>query len=859
VSGSSGACVSASTSSRQRSSRAGGACSTVPDRERRQTRPSRAREALTNGAHLAVLSALALAQPLFDILGRNPTFFAARGSTSTEIVLFAIGLVVLPPFVLTLAEVAVTFVSRPASRLLHLVFVASLGALLVLSVVTQAELVSGAAALVAAAVLGVLLAVGYAVTRFVRSLVGVLVPVPLVFLALFLFQSDVRKLVFVDTPEVRAATVQARTPVVLIIFDEFNTTSLMNRRAEIDAGRFPNFGRLARESTWYRNASTTFWLSEGAVPAILTGSPPKAGQLPVLSDHPRNLFTLLGGSYRMRVIETLTSLCPRSRCGNTRSEATQEAAAEANALASDVGIVYLHVVLPDPYVEHLPPIDTSWGNFGRSQDEADQQLQRDASGSIEPCARGFCEFANLITSDRRPTLYFLHSLFPHVPFVFLPSSRRYAIDARVIRGMNNGFWLSAWPALQAQQRYLLQVAHTDRALGYVLDRLRSTGVYDRALVIVTADHGVSFKPRDQRRLPTATNLDDIAFVPLFVKLPGQKRGRTDDSFVQTTAILPTIARVLGVRLQWRVLGKPLVAQRLPRDGVVTVYKQNNVPVQAPLSAVRALRARTLAHQVANFGSGSVASLYGIGPRHDLVGRETATLPVRPASGARVELDGASLYEAVDPSSGFLPSFVEGRAIGLPAGRPLAVAVNGTIAATTQTFEFHSEVRFAAFVPEETLRRGRNSVEVFAIRGRVLEQLRGTTVRLTLRAANGEIQRANGRRVAIRPGALRGTVRVHRTATGYEFSGSASPPGKPQRVDTLAVFVGPHSVFVGRHDDLRPQSILGQRDLGKAGFTFELPPGLLPEPGADRAVRVFAIRGGVASELRYSGTYPWKRG
>lgn len=828
-------------------------------RERAPRPPSRTGEALRNGGHLAVLSALALAQPIFDILGRNPTFFAARGSTSREIVLFALTLVVVPPLVLTLVELAVGLVSRQAAYILHLVFVAGLGALLLLSVVTQAELVSGLGALAAATVGGVLLALAYARTTFVRSLVGVLVPVPLIFLALFLFQSDVKKLVFVDTPEVRAATVQARTPVVLIVFDELNTTSLMSARQNVDAGRFPSFGRLARESTWYRNASTTFWLSEGAVPAILTGNPPRAGDLPMLAEHPRNLFTLLGSSYQMRVIETLTSLCPRSRCGNTRPEAAQEARGETNALASDVGIVYLHVVLPDPYVEHVPPIDTSWGNFGRSQDDAPERVQRDASGAIEPCARGVCEFAKLISADRRPTLYFLHSLFPHVPYVFLPSSRRYAIDARVLRGMKNGLWLSEWPAKQAQQRYLLQLVHTDRALGHVLDRLRATGVYDRALVIVTADHGVSFKNRDQRRLPTATNLDDIGLVPLFVKLPQQQRGRTDDSFVQTTSILPTIARVLGVPLRWRVQGPPLVGRRVPRDGVVTVYKQNNVPVRAQLASVRALRARTLARQVADFGSGNVASLYRIGPRRELVGRPVSALAVRPASGARVELDGASLYDAVDPTSGFLPSFVEGRATGLPEGQPLAVAVNGTIAATTQTFEFHSEQRFAAFVPEQTLRRGKNKVDVFAIRGGVLEQLRGTTVRLTLQPDDDVIVRANGRRVQIRPGALRGTVRVRRQATGYEFSGSASPPGKPQRVDTLAVFVGDRSVFVGRHADLRPQSILGQRDLGRAGFTFELPPALLPEQGSDRPVRVFAVRGGVASELRYTPTYPWQRG
>jgi hypothetical protein len=829
----------------------------VRDRARRSKRPSRAREALGNGGHLAVLSALALAQPIFDILGRNPTFFAARGSTSREIVLFAIALVLLPPLVLGLVELGVSFASRPASRLLHLVFVGGLGALLVLSVVTQAELVSGPAALVAAGFGGALLAAGYAGTTFVRSLVGVLVPVPLIFLALFLFQSDVRKLVFVDAPEVRAATVEARTPVVVILFDEFNTVSLMNARQQLDATRFPNFGGLARQSTWYRNATTTFWLSEGAVPAMVTGNPPKAGQLPVLADHPRNLFTLLPQSYRLRVIETITRLCPPSRCADTQPDAEEESAGKANALASDVGIVYLHVVLPDPYVESVPPIDSSWGDFGRSESDATEPVNRDATGAIEPCARAICAFTKLISSDRRPTLYFLDTLYPHVPYVFLPSSRRYAIDARVLRGMDNGLWLSEWPALQAYQRYLLQLAHTDRALGHILDRLRATGVYDRALVIVSADHGVSFKTRDQRRLPTPTNLDDIGFVPLFVKLPGQKRGRVDDSFVQTTAVLPTIARVLGLPLRWRVQSPALVGGRLPREGTVSVYKQNNVAVRAPLSVVEAMRARTLARQVGAFGSGDAASIYRVGPRRDLVGKAVSALAVRPATGARVELDGASLYDAVDPTSGFLPSFIEGHATGLPAGRSLAIAVNGKIAATTETFEHHSQMRFAAFVPEQTLRRGKNTIDVFAIRGGALEQLRGTTVRFTLREGEEVIVRDGGRRTPIRAAALRGTVRVQRQTTGYEFSGSVSPPGKAQRVDTIVVFAGDRSVFVGRHDDLRPQGILGQRDLGKSGFAFELPPGLLPEPGGERSVRVFAIRNGVASELDYAGAYPWK--
>jgi hypothetical protein len=44
-------------------------------------------------AHLTALCALAFAQPLFDILGKNPAFFAVRGSSRGDIVLFALALV----------------------------------------------------------------------------------------------------------------------------------------------------------------------------------------------------------------------------------------------------------------------------------------------------------------------------------------------------------------------------------------------------------------------------------------------------------------------------------------------------------------------------------------------------------------------------------------------------------------------------------------------------------------------------------------------------------------------------------------------------------------------------------------------
>jgi hypothetical protein len=77
------------------------------------------------------------------------------------------------------------------------------------------------------------------------------------------------------------------------------------------------------------------------------------------------------------------------------------------------------------------------------------------------------------------------------------------------------------------------------------------------------------------------------------------------------------------------------------------------------------------------------------------------------------------------------------------------------------------------------------------------------------------------------------------------------------VDTLVVFVGDRAVYTGRAENLKPHAILGEPELGKTGFEFELPPSLLPARGSGQRVRVFALRGRLASELRYDGAFPWR--
>lgn len=818
---------------------------------------SRARLAALNGAHLTVLSAFALAQPLLDILGKNAAFFAIRGSTTREIVLFALAVTLGPPAAFLATELLVDLVSRPAARALHLLFVAALSAVVVLHILTKSDSLSGLTALVAAAGAGLAAAAIYLRARPFRSFLSVLAPAPLVFLALFLLDSPVSKLVFADTPKVAAAaTVHSKTPVVLVVFDELTTVTLMDRYEHVDAGRYPNFASLAATSTWYRSATTADWLTEGNVPAILTGRKPVRNKLPIYSEYPNNLFTLLGKSYRLRVLEAITHLCPKSLCTDVPQANGQDVQDTTGSLASDAGIVYLHLLVPEPYATHLPPISDSWGNFGGHQ-AREEPVRRTASGQIEACGRRVCQFTDMISNDPRPTLYFLHTVLPHWPFVYLPSGRRWALDDRPLDGYKEGHWLTSWAALEGEQRYLLQLGYADRALGLILRKLRQTGLYDRSLVIVTGDEGESFRGDDQRRRATATNTDDIAFVPLFVHYPGQKKPRVADSLAPSIDILPTIAHVLHVPIPWHIDGQSLIGRKLPPDGPVSVAREKGF-ITRPLSELRARRRHTLTQQLSTFGSGTFDRLFRLGPHPALVGRKVSSLSVRPSPKATVQIDGRSYYAAVDPTTDFVPTHVSGSVTGTHGAQlDLAIAVNGTIASVTHTHTDQGQIRFATFVPESSLRPGSNAIDVFAVRGTSLEELRGGDLNLVLR--DTDIESTEGKRIRIDPSAIAGSVQVAKTAGGYAFKGLASTRKGHHLVDSLVVFADGKAIFAGASNDLRPLRFLDKGSLDKSRFRFELPRTLLPAEGQDHSVRVFAIRGRVASELAYSGTYPWAHG
>jgi hypothetical protein len=385
------------------------------------------------------------------------------------------------------------------------------------------------------------------------------------------------------------------------------------------------------------------------------------------------------------------------------------------SLASDGWVVYRRLVLPAGLRRGLPDITTAWKGFGGVQAPTSED---DARALHSDRAARYRDFLASLRSGGRPSLDFVHVLLPHVPWTYLPSGRSYS-HGDYLPGLSADFrWNpDAGARFSGFQRMLLQAQYVDRLLGQLMRRLRRTGLFDRAAFVVVADHGAAIRPNEFRRRFTATNAGELAPMPLFIKAPGQRRGRTMTRHVRTLDVLPTVADLVGARVPWQTAGRSLVSGAYPEPSRLRFHRvYGGVNIEVGVEALERQRSAILAEQLRLFGrGGSFSGLGGPGRRDDLIGKSVAQVAARPGSPAPT-LANASEFQNVNPAGGVVPALVTGALPGLGLGdhRQVAVAVNGRVAAVGETFDLYDGQSFAILVPDRLLRPGRNDVRAFEI-------------------------------------------------------------------------------------------------------------------------------------------------
>src|SRR3954453_14956386 len=300
-------------------------------------------------------------------------------------------------------------------------------------------------------------------------------------------------------------TVRARVarrphpPVVFLMFDEFETAALFDSNLRIDPVRYPHLAELAKSATVYRRFTAEGDVTGPASGSLLAPRPYLLGHRGIYQNFPDNIFTRFRrAGYGLVARETATALCPQCPGDNPPSDARDV----VDYLASD------RVARFDAWLRELD-------------------------------------------RPRHPTLFFDHTLLPHNPLLYTPTGKRYRVGRHEpIHGLGHSpSFGGPWLVRQGQQRYLMQVELVDELVGRLMARLKATGLWNRATVVITADNGEGWGhlESDPHRIDRRT-LAQIVQTPLILKTPGQRRGGYSDKRVRVVDLLPTIARLSHVPL-----------------------------------------------------------------------------------------------------------------------------------------------------------------------------------------------------------------------------------------------------------------------------------------------------------------------
>jgi Sulfatase len=676
--------------------------------------------------HLLAACGFVLAQPLYDLLANHPDFLVAHQLQGSDLLLLIAAVSLGVPLALAALTLGVGALDHRAGWMLQRGLIGILAGLLVLSAARSwPQSTPWRWALLTMVALVAFYVYGR--SRAAQRYLGFLSLGALVFPVLLLASPGVRSL-WVEAPENGPSTkVRGSFPVVLVIFDELPVASLLADTEHVDGLRFPAFAAFAETSTWFRQATTVAQTTTYAVPAIVTGRYPDGPAKADRESHPSSLFTQLEGRYNLHVVESATHLCGRACHSDVRIRDWSERLIPA---ALDTVAIYAALVMP----QLGPAVDQRWTDFWSTADAealTEDGTKQKAHWRLWHPPRRFALFMGRLGKYPRRTLHYLHVTLPHVPWQFLPDGTAYLIQKGRAHGLDaeTGFWVgSEWELTQAQQRHLVQTRYADWMLGRIVSELKTLHLFDDSLMIVTSDHGTSFRRGDQRRAATETNLADVAQVPLFVKVPGQSVAEISERNVETIDIAPTISALLGFDLGDEIDGLSMYGaeQRGPEKIIYRSRDDVGAGDAFTFDADRlAMTAESVRQRDERFPK---ESLYAAGWDLSLIGQDTAAFERGGAAGA-ARVQAREAFDQVDPDHWILPVHLLGTvSLERPTLAPLhlIVALDGKIVAVTETYgELPSrEVEFTALFDPATLRAGKMELEI------LLAESDGSRIRLS---------------------------------------------------------------------------------------------------------------------------------
>ena len=232
-----------------------------------------------------------------------------------------------------------------------------------------------------------------------------------------------------------------------------------------------------------------------------------------------------------------------------------ELAADVSTLAS---VLKEHGFETGGIISSIPlqTFDASFEFFDDAFDRTDINRPNLVYGSPERATRVAQEW---LTANRAESFFlWVHYFPPHGPYTPPPEFRtvdRTSGERLPIARRN--YQAGAVPAYQElagitdpeiyRSRYGANVRYVDFHAGVLLSIVKNLEIYDRAMIVVTSDHGESLGEHNWYFTHGNLVYREQGHVPLLVKLPGNERsGSAVTDPVQAVDIAPTVLEVLGL-------------------------------------------------------------------------------------------------------------------------------------------------------------------------------------------------------------------------------------------------------------------------------------------------------------------------
>ncbi len=219
---------------------------------------------------------------------------------------------------------------------------------------------------------------------------------------------------------------------------------------------------------------------------------------------------------------------------------------------------------------------------------------------------------------------------------------------------------------------------------------------------------------------------------MFLKEPGQSKGTISDANWEHVDLLPTMADVLDRKLPFKVEGISQLSDSRQRSEK-TWYNWPGQRTVFPWEPGFELVKDGVTDSFVD-GAAGQAGLYTVGSRPEWIGKEVSSLTSLgvdvdgPASQLTARLSTDLDFDAVDPSSGSVPSLVTGTVQRSSGSGQLVIAVNGTVAAVSEIYPEAKKPSFAGFVNDTLFTAGKNDLELYEVVGDTNPELRPVALR-----------------------------------------------------------------------------------------------------------------------------------